>query len=159
MYPELTRKGQGFYLKQRTDLHFMKQALTLASLGQPHVGHDPMVGVIFVKNRQVITKGFHEKLFGLHAEYAAFKDQDYDVSGGTAYVTLEPCAHDDYFPSCAKFLIRKQIRRVVIASLDPNPIENGDGVKLLQAAGILVTTGIMDEANRQLNHHYFERFK
>jgi diaminohydroxyphosphoribosylaminopyrimidine deaminase/5-amino-6-(5-phosphoribosylamino)uracil reductase len=75
------------------------------------------------------------------------------------YVTLEPCAHDDYFPSCAQFVIRKQVKKVVISSLDPNPIENGDGVKALKAAGIEVITGILDLENRQLNHHYFERFK
>ncbi|MGA0097826.1 MAG: riboflavin biosynthesis protein RibD, partial [Bacilli bacterium] len=106
----------------------------------------------------IITKGYHEKLYGLHAEFSAFKNQDFDVKGSTVYVTLEPCAHDDYFPSCAQFLIRKQVKKVVIASLDPNPIENGDGVKLLQAAGITVVTGVLDAENRLINKAYFERF-
>lgn len=152
-------KGQGFYLKIRTDIDFMRQALMLASQAKDNVGHDPLVGVVFTKNRQVITKGFHEKLFGLHAEFSAFKDQDFNVEGSTVYVTLEPCAHDDYFPSCAQFLIRKKVKKVVIASLDPNPIENGDGVQLLKKAGIEVITGLMDQENRLLNQAYFERFK
>ena len=118
-----------------------------------------MVGAVYVKNQQIITKGFHGKLLGLHAEFDAFKDQEFDVKGATLYVTLEPCAHDDYFPSCAQFVIRKGIKKVFVASLDPNPIENGDGVRMLQEAGIEVITGLMDEENRALNQLYFERFK
>ena len=140
-------------------MDLMRQALMLAALGQDRVGDGPMVGAVYVKNQQIITKGFHGKLFGLHAEFDAFKDQDFDVKGATLYVTLEPCAHDDYFPSCAQFVIRKGIKKVFVASLDPNPIENGDGVRMLQEAGIEVITGLMDEENRALNQLYFERFK
>jgi diaminohydroxyphosphoribosylaminopyrimidine deaminase/5-amino-6-(5-phosphoribosylamino)uracil reductase len=137
----------------------MRQALMLAALGKNLVGDGPMVGAVYVKNQHIITKGFHQQQYGLHAEFDAFKNQDYDVNGATLYVTLEPCAHDDYFPSCAQFVIRKGIKKVYIASLDPNPIENGDGVRLLQDAGIEVITGLMDEENRLLNERYFERFK
>ncbi len=137
----------------------MRQALLLASLAEKQVGHDPMVGAIYVKNQKIITKGYHQKLFGLHAEFDAFKDQDFDVRGATLYVTLEPCAHDDYYPSCASFVIRKGVKKVVIASLDPNPIENGDGVDALTKAGIIVVKGIFDNENRILNQAYFERFK
>ena len=137
----------------------MRQALLLASLAEKQVGHDPMVGAIYVKNQRIITKGYHQKLFGLHAEFDAFKDQDFDVRGATLYVTLEPCAHDDYYPSCASFVIRKGVKKVVIASLDPNPIENGDGVDALTKAGIIVVKGIFDDENRKLNQAYFERFK
>ena len=137
----------------------MRQALMLAALGKNLVGDGPMVGAVYVKNQHIITKGFHQQQFGLHAEFDAFKNQDYDVNGATLYVTLEPCAHDDYFPSCAQFVIRKGIKKVYIASLDPNPIENGDGVRLLEDAGIEVITGLMDEENRLLNERYFERFK
>ncbi len=137
----------------------MRQALLLASLAEKQVGHDPMVGAIYVKNQRIIAKGYHQKLFGLHAEFDAFKDQDFDVRGATLYVTLEPCAHDDYYPSCASFVIRKGVKKVVIASLDPNPIENGDGVDALTKAGIIVLKGILEDENRKLNQAYFERFK
>jgi diaminohydroxyphosphoribosylaminopyrimidine deaminase/5-amino-6-(5-phosphoribosylamino)uracil reductase len=137
----------------------MRQALLLASLAEKQVGHDPMVGAIYVKNQKIIAKGYHRKLFGLHAEFDAFKDQDFDVRGATLYVTLEPCAHDDYYPSCASFVIRKGVKKVVIASLDPNPIENGDGVDALTKAGIIVLKGILEDENRKLNQAYFERFK
>jgi diaminohydroxyphosphoribosylaminopyrimidine deaminase/5-amino-6-(5-phosphoribosylamino)uracil reductase len=137
----------------------MRQALMLAALGKNLIGDGPMVGAVYVKNQHIITKGFHQQQYGLHAEFDAFKNQDYDVNGATLYVTLEPCAHDDYFPSCAQFVIRKGIKKVYVASLDPNPIENGDGVRLLQDAGIEVITGLMDEENRILNQRYFERFK
>jgi diaminohydroxyphosphoribosylaminopyrimidine deaminase/5-amino-6-(5-phosphoribosylamino)uracil reductase len=137
----------------------MQHALALAKQGEGKVGQDPMVGAVYVHNQTIIAEGWHRTLFSLHAEFSAFLERDIDVSGSTLYVTLEPCAHDDYFPSCAQFVIRKQVKKVVISSLDPNPIENGDGVKALKAAGIEVITGILDSENRQLNRHYFERFK
>jgi diaminohydroxyphosphoribosylaminopyrimidine deaminase / 5-amino-6-(5-phosphoribosylamino)uracil reductase len=146
-------------LKQAQDALFMKQAFDLAILAKGQVGHDPLVGAVYVINQEVITTGYHQKLFGLHAEFDAFKSHHLDVKGSTLYVTLEPCAHDDYFPSCAQFVIRKGVSRVVIASLDPNPIENGDGVNALKAAGIQVEVGLMHDVNLTINQAYFERFK
>jgi diaminohydroxyphosphoribosylaminopyrimidine deaminase / 5-amino-6-(5-phosphoribosylamino)uracil reductase len=154
------KEGQGFYLKYHpNDVAYMQQALNIAKLGQSAVGLDPMVGAIYVRHNRILAQGFHRALFSLHAEFAAFAEKEVDVQGSTLYVTLEPCAHDDYFPSCAQFVIRKGIQKVVIASLDPNPIENGDGVKLLLNAGIDVITGVLDQENQWLNRHYFERFK
>jgi diaminohydroxyphosphoribosylaminopyrimidine deaminase / 5-amino-6-(5-phosphoribosylamino)uracil reductase len=146
-------------VKRLEDEALMRKAFALAQLGEGLVGMDPLVGVIFVKDQQIITQGYHQKLFALHAEYDAFKLHDYNVQGSTVYVTLEPCAHDDYFPSCAGLLIRKGVKRVIIASLDPNPIENGDGLRKLQAANIQVEVGLFHEENLKMNTHYFARFK
>ena len=85
----------------------------LAALGKDHVGQGPMVGAIYVKNQQIITKGFHQKFLGLHAEFDAFKDQDFDVKGATLYVTLEPCA------MCCGAMLHARVKRVVFGAADP----------------------------------------
>jgi diaminohydroxyphosphoribosylaminopyrimidine deaminase/5-amino-6-(5-phosphoribosylamino)uracil reductase len=56
-------------------------------------------------------------------------------------------------------ILEKKLTHVVIGSLDPNPIENGDGVKMLKQAGIQVTLGVLEAENRELNRAYFERFQ
>jgi diaminohydroxyphosphoribosylaminopyrimidine deaminase/5-amino-6-(5-phosphoribosylamino)uracil reductase len=155
MNPEV--ESRGFLMEK--DQFFMKEALKLASLGKANVGINPMVGAIYVVNQTIVAQGFHRGFGDLHAEYDAFRLVDKDVTGATLYVTLEPCAHDDLYEACTKLVIKKKVQRVVIASLDPNPIEDGDGVKALRAAGILVEIGILKKENETLNRHYFGRFK
>ena len=141
------------------DIYFMKEALKLAALGRDFVGVNPMVGAIYVLNDTIIAKGYHRAFGDLHAEYDAFRENDISVEDATLYVTLEPCAHDDLYQSCTKLLIQKKVARVVIASLDPNPIEDGDGVAALRNAGMIVEVGVLNEENEKLNELYFKRFK
>lgn len=137
----------------------MKEALKLAALGRDSVGINPMVGALYVVNDKIVAKGYHRAFGDLHAEYDAFRKSDISVQDATLYVTLEPCAHDDLYQSCTKLVIQKKIARVVIASLDPNPIEDGDGVNALRQAGIIVDVGVLKEENEKLNVLYFKRFK
>jgi diaminohydroxyphosphoribosylaminopyrimidine deaminase/5-amino-6-(5-phosphoribosylamino)uracil reductase len=150
-------ESRGFLMEK--DQFYMKEAFKLASLGKEKVGINPMVGAIYVLNQTIIAQGYHRGFGDLHAEYDAFRVEDKDVTGATLYVTLEPCAHDDLYEACTKLVIKKKVKRVVIASLDPNPIEDGDGVKALKAAGIIVEVGVLKEQNDSLNQHYFKRFK
>ncbi len=63
------------------------------------------------------------------------------AKGATAYVTLEPCAHDSKRgPSCAISLIDAGVARVVIGVTDPDPRTAGEGAAMLRAAGIAVDT-------------------
>ena len=65
------------------------------------------------------------------------------AKGATAYVTLEPCAHDSpRGPTCADSLITAGVARVVAAQVDPDPRTAGDGLARLRAAGIEVTEGV-----------------
>ena len=72
----------------------------------------------------------------------------------TMYVSLEPCSHWGKTPPCADLIVRKGLKRVVIATLDPNPKVAGRGVKILQDAGIEVTVGVMEEEARWLNRRF-----
>lgn len=146
-------------MKQAIDDSLMKRALFLASLAKGQVGKGPLVGAVYVKDGHILAEGYHRQEGGLHAEYDALKDTDVDVTGSMLYVNLEPCGHDDLYASCTKLIIEKKITHVIIASLDPNPIENGDGVQQLQSAGIRVTIGVLEQDNLVLNEAYFKRFK
>ena len=144
---------------KKNDEFYMQRAFALAAQAKDEdVLMNPKVGAIYVKNDVILAEGYHRGFGQLHAEYDALKDQPISVEGATVYVTLEPCAHDDLYPACTKLLIEKNVKRVVIASLDPNPIEDGDGVAALSGAGIAVTTGVLSEKNKTLNAVYFGRF-
>ncbi len=74
-----------------------------------------------------------------------------EASGSTAYVTLEPCSHTGKTGPCALALIEAGVSHVVIAALDPNPLVAGNGVRLLEEAGISVETGICEQESLRLN--------
>ena len=144
---------------KKNDAFYMEHAFMLAAKAKDEdVLINPKVGAVYVKDDRILAEGYHRGFGQLHAEYDALDNTTVDVSGATVYVTLEPCAHDDLYPSCTKLLIEKNVARVVIASFDPNPIEDGDGVAALAAAGIAITTGVLEEKNKVLNAHYFARF-
>lgn len=119
---------------------YILQAIQLAKKGHGFVSPNPVVGAVIVKNGKVIGEGFHEKFGENHAEKNAIihaEKNGYDVSGGTIFVTLEPCAHTGKTPSCAHLLVEKKIKKVVIVHRDPNP-KAGGGIEILKNTGIEV---------------------
>lgn len=86
---------------------------------------NPYVGaVVLDQEGNLIGEGFHQKLGGPHAEVYAIEQalqKTSDLSQATLYVSLEPCSHYGKTPPCADLIIQHQFKKVVIASLDPNP--------------------------------------
>lgn len=139
-----------------TDEEFMLHALQLAKRGFGHVAPNPAVGAVIVaSNGRVIGEGWHERFGGLHAERNAFAHCADDTQGATLYVTLEPCCHWGKTPPCTDIIIEKKIGRVVVGSMDPNPLVAGKGVRILREAGIDVVTGVCKKACDDLNRPFF----
>jgi len=137
----------------------MATALQLARKGLFTTDPNPRVGCVIADQDGIAGKGWHEKTGEGHAEIMALRDAGGAVRGKTAYVTLEPCSHHGRTPPCSDALVEAGIRRVVIASKDPNPSVNGTGLSQLQAAGIKVETGLMAQEAEALNCGFMSRMR
>ncbi|HUY80526.1 MAG TPA: bifunctional diaminohydroxyphosphoribosylaminopyrimidine deaminase/5-amino-6-(5-phosphoribosylamino)uracil reductase RibD [Acidobacteriaceae bacterium] len=133
------------------DHRYMRRALDLAHQSVGLASPNPAVGCVLIKNDQLIAEGFHAYDLRDHAEVVALKAAGPAAKGATAYVTLEPCSHTGRTGPCADALIAAGVSRVVIATGDPNPAVNGQGIARLRNAGITVDTGILADEARSLN--------
>lgn len=139
------------------DEFFMQRALELARLGIGDVSPNPRVGCVVVYDHKIIGEGWHKKWGEAHAEVnalASVKDKAL-LKESTVYVNLEPCSHTGKTPPCADLLIQHQVKKVVIANVDTNPLVAGNGIKKLAEAGIEVTSGVMEKEGRELNKRFF----
>lgn len=134
---------------------FMAEALALAARGLGMTSPNPMVGAVLVKRGRIVGRGYHRRYGAAHAEVEAIRDAGAEATGSALYVTMEPCCHQGKTPACTEAICAAGIRRVYAATLDPNPLVNGAGVKRLRAAGVTVRLGLMASATRQLNEAYF----
>ncbi len=135
--------------------HYMRMALDEAKKGLGFTNPNPMVGAVIVKDGAIIAKGYHQKHGEAHAEINALKIAKEKALGATMYVTLEPCSHYGKTPPCTNAIIEAGIKRVIIASKDPNPLVAGRGIEALKASGIEVIEGVLDQANQDLNKVFF----
>lgn len=136
---------------------YMLRCLELAKKGFGSVAPNPMVGCVIVHNEIIIGEGCHQKYGEAHAEVNAInsvKDKTL-LSKATVYVNLEPCSHYGKTPPCADLLIKHQVKEVIIANTDPNPLVAGKGIEKLKEAGINVTTGILEIEAKALNKRFF----
>ncbi|MNP64877.1 Riboflavin biosynthesis protein RibD [compost metagenome] len=101
------------------------------------------MGCVLVRDGRIIARGFTQAPGQHHAEAMAMAQFDGDADGVTAYVTLEPCSFHGRTPSCATALIKRGIKRVFVAMLDPDPRNAGAGIALLEQAGIEVIIGLL----------------
>ena len=132
----------------------MARALELAALGAGTTNPNPMVGCVVVRAGRVVGEGHHVRAGGAHAEPIALARAGAASRGATAYVNLEPCAHQGRTVPCAPLLAAAGVRRVVAAIGDPDPRVNGRGLALLRRAGIDVETGVLADEARLLNQRF-----
>jgi diaminohydroxyphosphoribosylaminopyrimidine deaminase/5-amino-6-(5-phosphoribosylamino)uracil reductase len=141
---------------------YIRKCFELALNGAYHASPNPLVGALIVKNNKILSEGFHFKRGEDHAEVNAIKKlADLSLAkGATLYCNLEPCCHTDKLtPPCSDLIIKSGIKKVVIANLDSNPAVAGRGVEKLQAAGIEVIVGILEDEGSKLNEAFFKRIK
>lgn len=140
----------------KKDQYWMQQAIELAKRGLYSTKPNPNVGCVIVKDDQLIGEGFHPKAGQPHAEVFALRQAAEHAQGATAYVTLEPCAHYGRTPPCAEALVKAQVKKVVVACPDPNPLVAGKGVQILKNAGIEVEVGICEDLAEKLNQGFLK---
>lgn len=147
----------------RSDEYYMQRCLTLAEKGLADVAPNPMVGCVIVHQDEIIGEGYHLKYGEAHAEVNAINAVQNKalLPYSTLYVSLEPCSHYGKTPPCANLIIHHKIKRVVIGSLDPNPLVSGKGIQLLKDAEVEVTTGVLEKACSTLNKRFikYHRYK
>jgi diaminohydroxyphosphoribosylaminopyrimidine deaminase/5-amino-6-(5-phosphoribosylamino)uracil reductase len=141
---------------QNQDTYWMQRALELARRGIAVTSPNPAVGcVILDRAGQVVGEGWHEYDLLDHAEVIALRVAEQHAKerlrGGTAYVTLEPCNHTGRTGPCTEALIAAGLKRVVAATVDPNPNVAGHGADRMRAAGIEVTIGVCQAEARRIN--------
>jgi len=141
------------------DREAMDLALKLARAHQGRTPPNPMVGCVLVCEGRIVGQGAHRGVGCPHAERDALSQAGTMAKGATAFVTLEPCFHQGRTGPCAEALIRAGVGRVVIATLDPNPLVAGKGMALLKNAGIPVDIGLGEEAARVLIEPFAYRMR
>lgn len=138
------------------DRMYMQRCLQLAANGRGTASPNPMVGSILVQGGEIIGEGWHLRAGEPHAEpnaIASVRDRA-RLKDATLYVNLEPCSHYGKTPPCVELIIREQIPRVVIGSLDPFPLVSGRGVACLREAGVEVVLGVEELACLELNKDF-----
>jgi diaminohydroxyphosphoribosylaminopyrimidine deaminase/5-amino-6-(5-phosphoribosylamino)uracil reductase len=143
----------------KRDIYFLKKTLELAKRAEGHTSPNPMVGAVILKNNKEISCGFHKKSGKPHAEIEAINNARINIKGATLYINLEPCCHFGRTPPCVDKIIESGIRRVVIATLDPNPVVHGKSVSKLKKAGIKVSVGCFSKQARRLNEVFFKNME
>ncbi|MCE9609585.1 MAG: bifunctional diaminohydroxyphosphoribosylaminopyrimidine deaminase/5-amino-6-(5-phosphoribosylamino)uracil reductase RibD [Chthoniobacter sp.] len=135
------------------DEKHLRAALRVAARGVSHTSPNPAVGAVIVRGGRVLARGFHRKAGGPHAEIEALHALKNPAlaRGATLYVTLEPCSTHGRTPPCVEAIIRAGFARVVVGAVDPNPAHAGRGLELLRAAGLAVTSGVLENECRELN--------
>lgn len=120
----------------------MGAAAALALRGRGRTAPNPSVGCLLVRGGVVVGRGRTGDGGRPHAEAAALAEAGEAARGATAYVTLEPCAHESpRGPACADLLIAAGVARVVAGLVDPDPRTAGAGLARLRDAGIAVGDG------------------
>ncbi|MDD4351650.1 MAG: bifunctional diaminohydroxyphosphoribosylaminopyrimidine deaminase/5-amino-6-(5-phosphoribosylamino)uracil reductase RibD [Candidatus Gracilibacteria bacterium] len=139
------------------DNDYMQQCLKLARKGKYFVSPNPMVGACLVKKDRLLGKSYHAQFGGAHAEAKLIKKLGQQkCRDATLYVNLEPCCHHGKTPPCTKAIIAAGIKKVVVGSLDPNPLVSGQGIKELKKAGLEVKVGVCEKECHDLNRKFFK---
>jgi len=140
---------------------FMRRALDVARSVWGATHPNTMVGALIVEQGQVVGEGATAPDGGPHAERLALLARGKPPRpGAILYVTLEPCSTAGRTGACTDAIIASGIKHVVVGATDPNPAHAGRGFEVLRAAGVEVTTGVLETECTDLNlifNHWITR--
>ena len=127
---------------------------------------NPVVGAIILKDNEIISEGYHQIYGENHAEINAIQDAQKnkgkkfeEFSELTLICTLEPCSHIGKTGSCADFIVKKDFKKVIIGSIDPNPRVAGRGIEILKNNNIEVEYGLLKDLVEKQNKFFFYKHK
>jgi diaminohydroxyphosphoribosylaminopyrimidine deaminase/5-amino-6-(5-phosphoribosylamino)uracil reductase len=132
----------------------MEHAMALARKGVGLASPNPVVGCVIVRDAEIVGEGFHQYEWRDHAEIVALKTAGERARGATLYVNLEPCNHTGRTGPCSEAIVAAGVKRVVAAVQDPNPATSGRGFERMQAAGIEIASGVLEQEARRLNEAF-----
>ncbi len=130
------------------DRAFLAACVELAEQGRMTCAPNPTVGCLIVRDGKVLGRGYHARTGEGHAEVNAIADAGGEVGGATVYVSLEPCSFESRTGACTQALIEHNVARVVVACLDPHPRVSGEGMQILERAGVAVELISLESAAR-----------
>jgi diaminohydroxyphosphoribosylaminopyrimidine deaminase/5-amino-6-(5-phosphoribosylamino)uracil reductase len=140
------------------DERMMSLALRVARRVLGQTAPNPAVGAVIADEAtgEVVARGWTQISGRPHAEVHALATAGERARGKTMYVTLEPCSYHGrrHTPQvskampCAEAVLAAGVRRVVVATEDPNPEIAGRGVAVLRQAGVAVDIGVCDAEAR-----------
>src|SRR5262245_6646428 len=140
------------------DERMMGLALRVARRVLGQTAPNPAVGAVIADEAtgEVVARGWTQISGRPHAEVHALATAGERARGKTMYVTLEPCSYHGRRNTpqvgkampCADAVLAAGVRRVVVATEDPNPEIAGRGVAVLRQAGVSVDIGVCSAAAR-----------
>ncbi|GAA0746861.1 bifunctional diaminohydroxyphosphoribosylaminopyrimidine deaminase/5-amino-6-(5-phosphoribosylamino)uracil reductase RibD [Gaetbulibacter jejuensis] len=137
--------------------YYIKRCIEIAKNGLGTTRPNPMVGCVIVHNNSIIGEGFTSPYGGNHAEVnaiASVKDKSL-LEKATLYVTLEPCSHFGKTPPCSDLIIKHNIPKVVIGTIDTHSKVAGKGIEKLKNAGCNVVVGVLEDACKKHHKRFF----
>ena len=145
-----------------TDEAYMRRALELAAIAETR--GDVPVGAVLVREGVVVGVGFNQKEANhdptAHAEIVALRQAaalagGWRLSGGTLYVTKEPCV------MCAAACVAARIERIVYGCADPKGGGAGSVVDVARHERlnhqVKVEKGLMDDEAAQMLRTFFRK--
>jgi diaminohydroxyphosphoribosylaminopyrimidine deaminase/5-amino-6-(5-phosphoribosylamino)uracil reductase len=102
-----------------------------------------------------VSAAFHEGPGTPHAEVLALRAAGSAAAGSTVVTTLEPCSHHGLTPPCTDALIAAAVARVIVGATDPDARVAGTGIAQLQAAGVDVIAGVVEDEVIAADPGYF----
>ena len=131
------------------DAAAMRGALAASAQVLGTTSPNPPVGAVALDpDGELVGSGASAPPGGPHAEVNALREAGERARGGTVAVTLEPCRHTGRTGPCTQALLAAGVRRVVVACADPTELAGG-GAQELRAAGVEVTTGLLEDEVRR----------
>lgn len=143
--------------QENIDEGYMKRCLQLAALGLGGVSTNPLVGCVIVYNDRVIGEGYHKQYGEAHAEVNAINSVEDKslLKESTLYVNLEPCAHYGKTPPCSDLIVKYDVKRVVVGTIDTFSQVAGKGIEKLKNACIELKVDVLSDECRQINKRFF----